>query len=401
MNFNEFVSEVKDNIKLFLPEEYENVEVSTMECQQLNRAYTGLMVRKEGEMLTPTINLNQLYEAYKAQPGVTMETVCRKIADIVIEAPIQVDLKSILNYEDVKDKLFIRVSSAEANKEVLENAPHQLKEDLAITYHVAVDKDENGLSSMFIKNDLLEQAGAQRIEPYLLSEGIGCLDYVFVTHGDEDHISGIRELLEGQKLGVRIDTLVLPPEEYHDEKLADLARIAVENGTRVVSVKTGANIYGRGERQTEKNDSKEVMRLRCIGPLTDIPQGLTKPKAGNEASLVLEFSYGNFDMLFTGDVEGAGEELLVKSDVLRKYEILKCAHHGSKNSGTAAFLEKTDPRAAIISAGIDNRYGHPHEETLNRLKKRKVKTYNTQTDGAVTIKSDGIQISIESFLLSK
>ena len=105
MNFNEFVNEVKDNIRLFLPKDYENAEVSTMECQKLNRAYTGLMVRKEGEMLTPTINLNQLYEAYKAQPGVTMETVCRKIADIVIEAPIQVDLKSILNYEDVKDKL--------------------------------------------------------------------------------------------------------------------------------------------------------------------------------------------------------------------------------------------------------------------------------------------------------
>ena len=82
MNFNEFVSEVKDNIKLFLPEEYENVEVSTMECQQLNRAYTGLMVRKEGEMLTPTINLNQLYEAYKAQPGVTMETVCLSLIHI-------------------------------------------------------------------------------------------------------------------------------------------------------------------------------------------------------------------------------------------------------------------------------------------------------------------------------
>ena len=159
MNFNEFVNEVKDNIKRFLPEAYENAEVSTMECQKLNRAYTGLMVRKEGEMLTPTINLNRLYEAYKAQPGVTMETVCRKIADIVIEAPIQVDLKSILNYEDVKDKLFIRVSSAEANKEVLENAPHQLKEDLAITYHVAVGKDQEGLSSMFIKNDLLEQYG--------------------------------------------------------------------------------------------------------------------------------------------------------------------------------------------------------------------------------------------------
>lgn len=159
MNFNEFVNEVKDNIKLFLPRDYENAEVSTMECQKLNRAYTGLMVRKEGEMLTPTINLNRLYEAYKAQPGVTMETVCRKIADIVIEAPIQVDLKAILNYEDVKDKLFIRVSSAEANKEVLEIVPHQLKEDLAITYHVAVGKNQDGLSSMLITNEMMKEYG--------------------------------------------------------------------------------------------------------------------------------------------------------------------------------------------------------------------------------------------------
>ena len=159
MNFNEFVNEVKDNIKLFLPRDYENAEVSTMECHKLNRAYTGLMVRKEGELLTPTINLNRLYEAYKAQPGVTMETVCRKIADIVIEAPIQVDLKAILNYEDVKDKLFIRVSSAEANKEVLEIVPHQLKEDLAITYHVAVGKNQDGLSSMLITNEMMKEYG--------------------------------------------------------------------------------------------------------------------------------------------------------------------------------------------------------------------------------------------------
>ena len=68
MNFNEFVNEVKDNIKLFLTKDYENAEVSTMECHKLNRAYSGLMVRKEGEMLTPTINLNQLYEALLVGP---------------------------------------------------------------------------------------------------------------------------------------------------------------------------------------------------------------------------------------------------------------------------------------------------------------------------------------------
>lgn len=159
MNFNDFVNEVKGNIKSFLPKDYENADVSVMDYLKLNRTYTGLVVRKEGEMIAPTINLNQLYATYNAQPGVTMEAVCRKIADVVIDAPIQVDLKSFLNYEDVKDKLFIRVSSAEANKEVLENAPYQLREDLAITYHVAVGKDQEGLSSMFIKNDLLEQYG--------------------------------------------------------------------------------------------------------------------------------------------------------------------------------------------------------------------------------------------------
>ena len=79
MNFNEFVNEVKGNIKLFLPKDYENAEVSTMECHKLNRAYTGLMVRKEGELLTPTINLNQLYEAYKTQPSVQWKLYAERL----------------------------------------------------------------------------------------------------------------------------------------------------------------------------------------------------------------------------------------------------------------------------------------------------------------------------------
>ena len=159
MNFNEFVNEVKDNIKRFLPEAYENAEVSVMDYQKLNTTYKGLMVKKEDETITPTINMDQLYKAYQNQPGVTMESVCRRIADVVMEAPIQVNLKSIMDYDIAKDNLFIRVSSAETNKDMLANVPHQLKEDLAITYHVAVSMDEEGLSSMLIKNDLLKQYG--------------------------------------------------------------------------------------------------------------------------------------------------------------------------------------------------------------------------------------------------
>lgn len=159
IKFESFCEEIRNNIKAFLPVTYENAEVSVMDYQKLNTTYKGLMVKKEDETITPTINMDQLYKAYQNQPGVTMESIYRRIADIVVESPIQVNLKSIMDYDIAKDHLFIRVSSAETNKDMLANVPHQLKEDLAITYHVAVSMDEEGLSSILIKNGLLKQYG--------------------------------------------------------------------------------------------------------------------------------------------------------------------------------------------------------------------------------------------------
>jgi len=194
----------------------------------------------------------------------------------------------------------------------------------------------------------VSSVGAYRIEPYLLYCGIRNIDYAFVSHGDEDHISGIRELLQDQKLGIGIRTLVLPAEKYWDEKLKE-----------------------------------QKMSLRCIGP------EMVLSESGNAASMVLQAEYGNFSMLLTGDVEGAGEKQLVKSGRLGKCRILKAAHHGSKNSGTEEFLDAVEPQIVLISAGRGNRYGHPHEETLERLKSRNCQVYSTQQCGAVTIQSDG------------
>ena len=226
--------------------------------------------------------------------------------------------------------------------------------------------------------------GKYRLEPYFLSQGIERLDYVFVSHGDEDHINGIREMLENQEYGIEISCLVLPPAEYHDEKIAELIRTAMDNGTRAVVMGAGDMITSGGQ---------EKLILTCIAPENRL--GIT---GGNAASLVLDLSFGEFDMLFAGDVEGIGEERLAASGLLRDYDILKAAHHGSKNSSTEEFLEITKPEYAVISAGEDNRYGHPHADTVRRFINAGCTVYSTQENGAIMIESDGETMEISGFI---
>lgn len=103
-------------------------------------------------------------------------------------------------------------------------------------------------------------------------------------------------------------------------------------------------------------------------------------------------------MLFTGDVEGEGEGLLTEKLDSQKYDVLKVAHHGSKNSTSEEFLQSVSPEIALISAGKENRYGHPHEETLLRLETCGCQIYNTQDCGAVTVVSDGEVMRVERYV---
>ena len=120
---------------------------------------------------------------------------------------------------------------------------------------------------------------------------------------------------------------------------------------------------------------------------------------GNEASLVLALQYQGFDMLLTGDVEGAGEEMLTETLKAEyadtSWEVLKAAHHGSKSSTGENFLKAAGPLYGLISAGRDNRYGHPHPETLERFYKSGTKILSTQNLGAVTIQVVEIEMKIQ------
>lgn len=223
------------------------------------------------------------------------------------------------------------------------------------------------------------KVGEYVLLPFLKCKGIRQLDAVFVSHPDEDHCSGIVELLEfAEEEKIKIGQLVLPDiaEPMQENEFASLREAA--EGYTISYVGVGDAYEARG---TE---------FLCLHP----PKGCEEEDS-NAYSLCFYVSSKDvsrkdeeFSFLLTGDVEGAGEELLLQE--LQKHGIdevtvLKVAHHGSRNSSGEAFLQQIHPRIAIISCGRNNRYGHPHAETLRRLEQAGSTILATPEYGALSV----------------
>lgn len=227
-----------------------------------------------------------------------------------------------------------------------------------------------------------------QIMPYLKYEGVSYLDAVVVTHPDSDHISGICVMLEEMDTsGIAVGTLYLPDvgesgrnEEYRElERLAQVADVSVR-------------YLGMGDTL-----NCEKVMLTCLHP----EKGWNETEA-NAYSIVLYLEYDRFTALFTGDLEGQGERLVLDrlDDCFptQGITLLKVAHHGSRNSTDEAFLKAVNPQLALISAGRNNRYGHPHEELLERLTDRDCLTYRTQESGAITVRVRGGKVWVEEYI---
>ncbi len=254
----------------------------------------------------------------------------------------------------------------------------------------------------------VRNVGERRLIPYLKYEGIRCLDYVVVTHPDEDHISGIRELLtlKGEKqLSMKIGTLLLPAPGKDDGDCRMLAALAGRSGARVFYVKRG-----------------DALRIGDCG-IDVLGPGETCGASGgdrNEMSIVLRVRYRSFDMLLTGDVTGDAEEevlLSLKKDPAAQppgrtagnvqaqgrflcgpaFEVLKPAHHGSRYSTPPELLSLIHPAVSVISCGRNNLYGHPHEELLTRLSECGSCVARTDLSGAVTVETDGRSFTVRTF----
>ena len=210
-----------------------------------------------------------------------------------------------------------------------------------------------------------------RLESALEYEAVTVIDYAVITHPDTDHISGIEDLLSDDSTPVSIKNLLIPYFEDNDS-YEELVSLAEEAGVNVL------NIYSGMVLQTK------TVTFTCIHP----DEGVRYEDA-NEMSAVISLEYGDFTALFTGDIgEDTELEIIEKGCLPEDYDLLKVAHHGSKYSSCEEFLEAVSPDIAIISAGIDNSYGHPADETLVRLEEAGADIYVTAVCGEIKITVD-------------
>ncbi len=244
-------------------------------------------------------------------------------------------------------------------------------------------KNGNGMTCLIDGGSTDEKSvGTYRIMPFLKSKGVGSLDYVIVTHTDSDHINGIVELLEKNKEGgIKINYLVLPKTTLIEENYEKLINLAEKNKIPIIYIKEGDSFR-------EGN-----LEMICLHPAPDFV-----PENVNSYSTLLQVEYGGFKALLTGDLEGNGEEVLLERGKLEDIFLLKVAHHGSKNSTSEKFLEKVNPELAIISYGENNSYGHPHAQTLERLKSVRSKIMSTADHGGITIEIDKERVKVYGYI---
>ena len=217
----------------------------------------------------------------------------------------------------------------------------------------------------------VSQVGKYRIESFLKYKGVNSLDYVFISHGDSDHYNGIEEILERKVYSVRIENLVFPGNYLRDKELIELAELAKTSGVKVRCMKQGQFV------------EEGKMRLSCVQP-----GAKENELEGNAGSMVLDLRYKDFAMLFTGDVEGEGENHLIEN-LNHSYQVLKVSHHGSKNSTSEQLLKVVRPKLALVSAGENNSYGHPHKEVIERLERHGCRILCTTQEGAIRLKTKG------------
>lgn len=200
------------------------------------------------------------------------------------------------------------------------------------------------------------------------------VDVLVATNPDADHIGGLIEVLKQLPVG----EAWLSGDTNTTRTFEDFMGALEASGAAVYAARQGDVILLGSLRVAVLNPAEPLFPDR------------------NNNSVALRLAHGAVSFLFTGDMEAEAERRLVESGVDLRATILKLGHHGSSTSTSAPFLDAVRPEVAVYQAGADNRYGHPHRETLALLKEGGVKLYGTGANGVIVITTDGTSYRIET-----
>ena len=193
--------------------------------------------------------------------------------------------------------------------------------------------------------------GEDTLIPYILDRGYKKIDYIFISHFDQDHVGGILPLLEELKVG----QIFISKQEEISENYERFLKLVKQKNLKVQEVKAG---------------NKIIIDDVIFYILWPIEKSIEENILNNNA-MVMKLQYKDFSILFTGDIEAVAEKEILdkyrnKLNIL-KSTVLKVAHHGSKSSSTEEFLKVVDSKVALIGVGENNMFGHPHNQVIERL----------------------------------
>lgn len=219
------------------------------------------------------------------------------------------------------------------------------------------------------------------------------IDLMILTHPHADHIGGLVGILRNYD----VKNIIYEPESYKSrvyKSFLTAVKDEESHGAKVLKVKTG-DLVKIGDLNLKIIWDPKESSLRSPPDSGSEPTDPVNSNANNQ-SIVAELSYGDFDVFLAGDAQEAEARDIISAGVdILPVEVYKASHHGSRNGLNAAIISQLSPKLAVISAGKNNSYGHPHGETLNLLAQLKSRVLRTDLDGTIEVVSDGSSWSVK------
>jgi len=225
-------------------------------------------------------------------------------------------------------------------------------------------------------------AGRSVVAPFLKRKGVDTIDALVITHPHEDHIGGALSVLKSFQVRNVLDAGVAHPTGIYRDFLKEVEHRSV----KYIRFRRGAKL-----------SFDDGVSIEALNPPADlIASADLDNNFLNDNSIVLIVKYRGVRLLFAGDAGRFAEENMLTSGCNLRAQVLKVAHHGSRRASSAEWIKAVNPKAAIISVGRGNQFGHPSPATLHALEANGVRVYRTDLNGGITVITDGRRIAVDT-----